>query len=310
MNAKILYTRFKFGFEYHEYFYYHFDEKGFRAMQSYVPKSRQAKLYYAVNTVEGRAIATDKFASYSRFKKFYKRDAAVYNPHPDKLTKEFYREKRLSIHDFLEKYSTFIAKPLSANSGFGVRIFKDINLDSDIEANLRNEYEGGYILEEVISQSPEMAKFHPSSVNTLRINTVNFGDVIKIMFPSFRIGRGHSIVDNANAGGITVAIDVNTSKTISAADERGAIYIKHPDTGENLVGIEVPRWEEACSTAMLLASLFPENKIVGWDLALSDDGWVIVESNAYPLLIHQIAIQKGIRNEYDAMEKKLLGRII
>ena len=126
------------------------------------------------------------------------------------------------------------------------------------------------------------------------------------MWPVLRMGRSGCLVDNAGQGGIFAAIDVKTGVTFAAADESRNRYFIHPDSHKELIGFVVPRWEEACALAKSLSYRLPEAGFVGWDLALTDDGWVMVEGNAYPLIIYQIALGKGIRGEFDEMRRKMI----
>ena len=61
--------------------------------------------------------------------------------------------------------------------------------------------------------------------------------------------------------------------------------------------------------AIQLASVIPEGCFIGWDLALTDKGWVMVEGNYSPLLIWQIAVGKGVREEFEQMKSILKGKI-
>ena len=168
-----------------------------------------------------------------------------------------------------------------------------------MDASFRN----GYIMEEVIKQNPEMARFHPESVNTVRIPTIRTGDRVRVVIPFMRTGRGSSIVDNAGAGGIICALDVEEGSIIAAADEHGNRYDKHPDTGEMLIGFKVPRWDEAKQMAVELAAVVPDNRYAGWDLALTENGWVLVEANARGQFVTQIATKKGFRKELESILK-------
>jgi len=59
----------------------------------------------------------------------------------------------------------------------------------------------------------------------------------------------------------------------------GVHYKKHPDTNFDLIGYQIPRWEEAKSLSKELALVLPDNHYCGWDLVLTDEGWVLQEAN-------------------------------
>ena len=108
-----------------------------------------------------------------------------------------------------------------------------------------NEYNGRFILEELIIQSEVVSKFHPASVNTVRVPTIRLDNDTLIVNPFFRIGQNENHVDNAGAGGIICDIDTETGCIFAAADEHGNTYTTHPNTHENLIGFQIPRWDEA-----------------------------------------------------------------
>lgn len=306
---KIIYYRAVYKFDSREYFYYHLNKLSREKRLMILPKLRQIDLYLKVNTERARAIATDKFASYCLFKDYYKRDICVYNPNSNGLILPYNDGCNNNLLDFIVSHEKFIVKPLSASSGKGVVIIdtKDYSSSDALMTVLIDTYKDGFVVEELIVSDIRLSKFHPQSVNTVRMNTfLDKSGNVEIKFPGLRIGRGDSIVDNANSGGISVAIDVESGRTLSAADEMGYSYTNHPDTGESLSDFEIPEWKAACDMVIQMAKKFEGCKIVGWDLALTEKGWVLVEANAHPLLIHQIAIQKGIKKEVMEIFNKII----
>ena len=150
-----------------------------------------------------------------------------------------------------------------------------------------------------------IGNLHKESVNTVRIPTINYGDRIEIFHPFLRIGRGNAFVDNAGSGGIGCCIDVATGVVQCAGDELGNDYSVHPDSGLELIGFEIPRWDEAVEMAKELASLVPEVHYVGWDLALTDKGWVMIEGNEDGQFLTQFFSHTGIAGEIKTIYKKL-----
>lgn len=140
--------------------------------------------------------------------------------------------------------------------------------------------------------------FHPESVNTVRITTILYKDRVEIIHPFFRTGRGNSVVDNGGSGGIINAVDVETGIIIGSADEMGIHYETHPESDLPLLGFKMPRWEEAKKLAVELAHVMPDNHYCGWDLALTDNGWVLQEANDRGEFVgFQLPTTKGFRKE-------------
>ena len=168
---------------------------------------------------------------------------------------------------------------------------------------------GGFIVEELIIQDEKMAAFHPSSVNTLRLSTVRFDNRVEIIHPFMRIGRGGKVVDNGGAGGLLSNIDPDTGKIFVCMDENAISFEKHPDSGIDIIGFEIPRWKEAVALAKELATVVKGQRWAGWDLALTDKGWVMVEGNAMSQFVGwQIPTQKGFMPDAQKILKELHKR--
>jgi hypothetical protein len=53
-----------------------------------------------------------------------------------------------------------------------------------------------------------------------------------------------------------------------------------PGTDKRFVGFELPHWPEIRKLALQAATVFPWARSIGWDIALSDRGPVLIEGNA------------------------------
>ena len=114
-----------------------------------------------------------------------------------------------------------------------------------------------------------------------------------------KIGQGGSFVDNGGRGGILVGIDnqIGVLNTVGY-DEFLTQYSAHPDTGVQFIGYQLPEWEKLLSLAVELSAQTPTVKYIGWDLAHTDQGWIVIEGNGSSQLIGpQIVWKKGIREE-------------
>ena len=272
----------KYNFAHLEFFCYHLNEKKNEEVASIYPRKLQAELYRKVNNESLWAITKDKYASYLFLKEFYKREVCGYNPSPNVYVQPLYdnHDCIAEVLAFLDVHSRFIVKPLADACG--------------------TEFPGGFVLEELISQCEEMGMYHPSSVNTIRINVFNsLSDSrghVDLKFPCFRIGRHNAVVDNAGSGGIIVALDISTGRMISAADEDGFFFQEHPDTHIPF-NVAIPCWDDLLLSARNVSRAIPELKVAGLDFALDKErGWSLVEINVEPIMLYQIATQKGIRS--------------
>ncbi len=287
----------RYGFNFDEYLCYKFYEKSDKERRGFVADWEHLGYTCAMNNPANAAIFDDKWKTHNTYKSFYKRDVVFCQG----------EESKKSFLSFLEKHSRFIAKPLDASCGNGVALFeKDDYADGEaLFAHMFSEYQGCFLAEEVIVQVEELAEFHPASVNTVRVPTIRFDDEVVIVHPFFRIGRSGKTVDNAGAGGVICAVDVETGRVFAAADEHAKTYEIHPDTKKKIIDFVIPRWNEAKALVEELAQVVPDNRYTGWDLALTKDGWVLVEANRRGQFVWQIPMQKGFRKEVNGFLKRL-----
>ena len=273
---------------------YHCENASCYQISRIVPFCEQDDLWLRVNSTESRNILNDKYKTYLHFKDYYQRDIVFVS---DKEAKE-------EFESFCHVHPRFVIKPLTEACGRGIQLIDTSEASFRVEDCL-DSHPDGFVAEELINQAKELSILHPESVNTLRIHTVNYGSLIDVIWPCLRMGRGENVVDNAGAGGVFGAIDTATGVITNVSDEYNHIFTEHPDTGIPLIGFKIPKWADACDMAKHLAELIPDCRFIGWDLALTDNGWVMVEGNHNPYIIWQIATGKGIRKEFNRIKKLL-----
>ena len=291
----------KYHFSYEEYFCFKLEQKTDSERCAFVSDTDRLAYIGKLNKPKNQYLFDDKATTATTFSAFFKRELCVCESKNDCEL----------LARFLTKYRKVIAKPIASYSGLGVKLVEveDERSAFNVANKLIEEYctskFSGAIVEEFIDQDERMAALHPKSVNTVRITTIRLDDRTIIFHPNLRVGRGDSIVDNAGAGGILAAIDSASGCVITAGDKKGNFYKKHPETGVQFDGFKVPCWQEAIDTVSKLAQVVPSNRCIGWDLALSKSGWVLVEANARGQWSGQFILQQGFRDEIEGYFKEL-----
>ena len=210
-----------------------------------------------------------------------------------------------------EEFSSFcinspvlIIKPRRNSCGRGIRKLS-VTPDTDLKEIYKVLLKEDLIIEEYIKQIDEMAEFHPQSVNTIRITVLRTGLRTQIMNAAFRIGNEAAVIDNHAAGGIVAAIDIESGiVTTTGIDKYSNRYIKHPMTGKVITGYQIPFWQEIKNLVIKIMSIAPRVCYVGWDIALTKSGPILIEGNYRGMFdVQQQADQIGKRSIY---EKALL----
>lgn len=291
----LLYSKNILGFDYYEYFGYDFQNKSILERTEFLPDQYRLNYFRRINTNQKEIDAIDnKYIAYERLKQYYKRDL-VYIANASADTKDKFRE-------FCSAHKRFIIKPVNGSLGQGIRIInvKDYeNIDL-----LFNELisKSKYVCEEIIKQKKYLEILHPESVNSVRIFTFNNGKNVELICAWLKIGRSGSVVDNGGSGGIVAAIDIVSGQVIAdGGDEKGNVFIKHPDTGITFNGIQIEEWDEIIDIVKKAALEYPDLKIIAWDVAHSENkGWQIIEGNSQGQInVIQLSTKKGFRTSFE-----------
>lgn len=207
---------------------------------------------------------------------------------------------------FVQRHPVFLFKPSTGSCGIGIEK-ADASMVPAEELFSRYVGQDG-VLDECIVQHPAMEKLHPASVNTLRIFSVRIRSEVRIAAAVLRMGAGGSFIDNYSAGGVVAPVDVNSGVVTAAAEDiYGKRYIFHPDTNEQIVGLQIPNWDSVIATVKEAAKEAPIS-YVGWDVAVRDTDCVIIEANYRPMVnVVQTADGGGKKALFESYLKEKRG---
>ena len=314
----MMYSRRRYLVSYPQYFLFRFEEKTDAERRTFVGEFEKKKLTYALHSdLEVRRKFFDKYLAYETFKPYYHREMLL-------LASE---EDLPKLEDFAKRHPLFLLKALDKAEGKDIFRFdlreapetagnKSICHSERGEESQKAAQAAGAssadslerartaaraifpcVAEEYLAQAPAMAAFHPASVNTIRYVTFLRPDKLVHMYAILRTGSGDSIVDNAGSGGICASVDPETGVILTDGfREDGTSYTAHPDSGVVFKGTRLPRWDELIALVEELARVVPEQKYVGWYLALTPDGWCMIEGNDRAMFTAvQMCEQKGLR---------------
>ena len=143
--------------------------------------------------------------------------------------------------------------------------------------------QGQVLVEEAITQHPELNRLNPTSVNTLRITILMARGQARFLYGLIRVGSGDSAVDNISSGGMYTYIGQDGLLEFPAfCDKTGQFYDCHPVTGTPFPGFRIPFYREAVELCLKAAAKEPGLGYIGWDVAITPTGPVLVEGNLLP----------------------------
>lgn len=268
--SDIIYSGLKYQAGYNDYLEFQF----------YLLNKEERKTYLT------RGINNAIIKKYNDKNSFYKFDDKVeFNKLFDKYLKRdwiYLREaKGDDFAEFLKKKKAVIIKPIDGDGGVGIEKI-NINSKTDGKKLYRQLRKTNQVLvEDFIKQHPDMDKLYKNSVNTLRMFTFYKDGKVTFLQGILKIGNG-GVVDNFSSGGMYTFVNKNGKVIAPAIDKNDNVYEKHPKTKTDIVGFKVPMFKEAVKLVKEAAKEVPEIAYVGWDVAISKDGPVLIEGNSFP----------------------------
>jgi hypothetical protein len=188
------------------------------------------------------------------------------------------------------------AKPALGKCGKGVKLFnyvKESNryrcddgtmLTQDQIMCQLAEYskESPYILQEKLFNHPDISKLSPGALCTSRVVTCRLPDgSFEVITSIFKIPTGNCCTDNFATGGLAAPVH-NASGILGMAITKNLTaerVDRHLETGQKIAGFRIPYWDEVVRLCLQAHAGFSDFAFVGWDVAVSKDGPVLVEGN-------------------------------
>ena len=244
-------------------------------------------MYMTLGRITGRkkhdSEIEDKWGFYHLAKPFFKRSVVLVK------TKEDYH----SFEELALRVNKLICKPNDKALGSGIFV---VDVNNEVEAGKTFEKimskGGSWIVEERIQQSPVMAQWNESSVNTIRVYSFLSSDGFHLLTPVLRTGRQGSCIDNGAAGGCFANIDYTTGIVVSEGynEKENKYYSCHPDSHIQFNGWSIPCWNELLKTVEKIhKEVMPTHPYIGWDFALTNNNeWVVIEANWGQLLCQYV----------------------
>lgn len=274
-----------------EYFQFRFFEKTASEREKWAGTGFMYEYQQKMNPVKGRSILDDKTEFYRSYKKFFVHKMADIN---DVVTDE-----NLVIQLLNNPSGKIVFKAADGNCGAQVKIMptSEFDVSSIVTFMKKNNYD---LVEEFVIQHPKLNELSPSGVNTVRIfSQLNVKNEVELLGCRLRISVD-SPVDNMAAGNMAAPIDDITGVVSGPgvfSDITKTDKTKHPITGVEIVGIEIPFWKEVLAMVNEAHLAHPQNRSIGWDIVITENGPGFIEGNHdWCKLLWQLPVKKGMKS--------------
>jgi hypothetical protein len=263
---------------------------------AFVTRSRRHEFTERVNCIDCTVELSDKWRFAQRF--------APWLGRPVLLGSDAVRVLRM---DPVALGSEVVLKPRDGQSGARQQYVSGVEAVRLLTDAVGPDGDDAWIVEGLIAQHPILARLNAASVNTLRIVTFSSSTAIEVWPVTLRIGSGSrgtdgtlSRVDSfgtsgpqrasgsadgatarAASGGIAIAVGAGGQLEPSGRYRDGSLPrpTSHPVSGATFARVTVPHFDAACALAQRAAELLPGVRSIGWDVAITLDGPVLVEGN-------------------------------
>lgn len=313
-----LYLRITRGLNMDEYYEFEFEKRSKEFRDSFLGWAEQGFYLRVLNPIKYYTLARNKYLAHRMLENVGVRKTPLYCYYQTE-GKVFDCENIASdIKDVIrilknKNVRQCVIKETETSHGEGVIVVKDIeylgqdcklyyfNGKDELLSNVLGRHP--LLFEGLVQQTGQFSQMNESSVNTIRFMTTLYPDgEARIIATFIKIGRAGKCVDNAGDGGnVDVCVDTETGKIKYAIQYDGWRKIKdiecHPDSGNQLNGIVIENWEKIKAEVIKFQQAFPYCKAAGWDIAITDEGPVVIEVNDSWDRTGQYFIRRGWKNE-------------
>jgi len=273
-----------------DYFYFKFYELTSSEKETYAGTGYMYEYQLLMNPKGKRELLENKLLFLEKYSKFIN--------HSYSSKKEFLLNAQLANKLLNNTSGKIVLKSSDGQCGEGIKVINIEKINKD-EFLLELHKTDNDLIEEFIVQHDDLMKLSPSGLNTIRIFTqLDKNDKVEILGARLRITINSSI-DNLAAGNIAASINEKTGILEGAgvySDITKQDEITHPITGIEIIGFQVPFWKESLQMVKEAALLHKENRSIGWDVAITNNGPELLEGNHnWCKLLWQLPVKKGLK---------------
>ncbi len=266
--ADMLYCAARYGASPKNYYWFGFYELTAEQRSTFVTHMMSEKIQKKRNNPTKTTIFQNKRQFYDAFSEYMMRKVCS----SEELTSPG------SLHEIGEK---IIYKPISGGQGFGVRVFH-VTEESKAEVFTAIKQLPVGVVETFLQQHEEMDSFSDAAVNIVRVVTGRVGERFSVLAATAAFSKGLEYT-NASGDAVFANVDIQTGVIISdGCDYTEAVYIEHPVSKIPFKGFRIPFWERLIDMLESASKVVAEVGYVGWDVAITTTGPVIIEGNNDP----------------------------
>ncbi len=185
------------------------------------------------------------------------------------------KNKDTTLEELLAQHGRLFVKKLTGECGDGCYLVDSSTDISELKAKMKGSE---YLIQDVLLQHDAINEINSSCINTIRIITMLKNGKPEVFAHYMRFGGGDLFNDNRATGGMGVEIS-DDGKLQKLGVGHHAVSEIHPKSKVAYYGREIPFWNEVKELVVNAHRLIPEIPTIGWDVAITPDGPVLIEGN-------------------------------
>lgn len=273
VTADMVFSALRYGAGYRDYVTLGFDRMKRKNRRTYLTRIENRRLIQLVNDRKYRAVFEDKAKFCACFSDMLGRDY---------LLMEDAAEEEIAA--FLQQHPVVFAKAREGGRDMERLVVQEFENLHSLVHYVMNPLKRFTVLEEAVQQHPALNALYPESVNCLRLLTVldEQGEP-HCLYGVLKMGNAGRWTDSRCKDRLVCLVDLKTGRLKEAAyTENMERLTEHPYTGKRLQDYQLPFVQEAVALAMRAAKVIPQVRYMGWNIALTQKGPVLMEGVCYP----------------------------
>lgn len=330
--AQMLKSRFKYQLGASAFALFDLAHRPERTWDQYATTVTLIKLLRTINPADGRLLADDKTCFYARCLSAGVRTPEILavigretQPVPLPLRRIRTPSELQRFIDEMAPGRELVIKPCGGRLGEKVSIVSKLpggglaDLDGaplstpELATRWLNNADAlGFAVQPRLVNHPATREiFTGRGLSTIRVISLLENGTAKILYAMARVSTGSSSTDNfahGESGNLIAHVDHRSGRLGRMWGRRSgerytlSEFPVHPATGRDVSGWRLPIWPELVETTLAAARAFPELPCVGWDVAITDDGIMMIEANRLWFADGlQVTLGRGIRRDMEAL---------
>lgn len=262
-----------YGASPNNYYYFGFYKIPAKKRKTYVTHRMSRKVIRKFNDSE-KTLCFEKKEKFNEiFSDFTKREFLNLNSYTEEEFEKFF--------DAVKNDEKVIYKPSETAQGQGIIVI-EIQGKEELRERI-SSLDKNAVLEQWIVQDKRISDVFADAVNCLRIITLLNKNKVYILAANITFGNKGDLIANASLNTLVCIPEIESGiVSTDARNIKGELFSEHPVSKIKFKGFEVPYWNEVLSMCEKAARRIPQVGYIGWDVAISPDGPVIIEGNTTP----------------------------